>query len=305
MTITVTRRHMTGLHEAELHLSAREPFDWRHSLAFVAHFPATRDEQVVEGGALIKAWRLSGHTLATRISAADGGGLRVEVASPEPVGSVLREELADRLRFYLSLDDDLTPLVEGAAADPAFAAVEAGLHGYHQVKFPTPVEHVVWAILSQRTPMPVARDNKHRLAAALNPVITAFGHELQPFPSLHELTTLSEERLAELVRNERKGSYLHKALRQLTGLDEAFLRTGPYDEVEQALLSLTGIGPWSATFVLIRGLGRMERIPAGAEMERSVAQVYGRPHTEAEVAALAEPYGDAQGYWAHYLRAGG
>ncbi|MFI7587249.1 DNA-3-methyladenine glycosylase family protein [Spongisporangium articulatum] len=304
-TATVTTRdRVRAVHEARLRIAARQPFEFRHALEFVAGFPATRGEQVVADGALVKAWRLYGHTVATRIGAGPGG-LVVDVASPDPVDAVLREAVTDRLSFFLSLDDDLSPLLAGAGQDPAFAAVEAELRGYHQVKFPTPVEHVVWAILAQRTPMAVARDAKARLMAALNPPVQAFGYELQPFPSLNELNRLSEEQLAEHVRNTRKASYLHRTLQQLAEVDESFLRHAPYEEVEQFLLSLPGIGPWSATFVLIRGLGRMERGSDDAEMLRAASRVYGHAVDAAELARLAEPYGDARGYWAHYLRVGG
>src|SRR5918912_960240 len=129
------------MHEARIRIPARPPFDWRHSLEFIGKFPATREEQVVDGIHLLKAWRLAGHTLATRISPDGERGLLVEVACAQPVDAVLRESLTDRLTFYLSLDDDLAPLV--AAADPHFALVEKQLHGYPQVKFPRPVEHVV------------------------------------------------------------------------------------------------------------------------------------------------------------------
>ncbi len=299
---TTASRIMSSVHEATLHLTASRPFDWRQSLDFLARFPATRGEQIIDEGRLVKAWRMSGHTLATRISAG-GDGVEVEVSSPHPVGAVLRESIADRLRFYLSLSDDLSPLT--VRPDPYFAAVERRLHGYHQVKFPTPVEHIVWAVLSQRTPLAVAQASKHRLATSVNPPLRAFGHDLQPFPSLGELVRVPEGELAEHVRNQRKASYLHRTLRLLTEVDESFLRTAPYEEVERFLLSLPGIGPWSANFVLIRGLGRMDRAPGDAELLRAAEAVYGHPVDADELASLADRYAPVQGYWAHYLRAGG
>lgn len=299
---TSTGAEVGALHQVELNVPARAPFAWQHSLEFISGFPPARGEQVVEGGELFKAWRFGGRTVATRVGQAPGG-LRVVVASEQPVDAVIREQVVDRLRFFLSLDDDLAPLVRGAQGDPRFGTLEARLHGYHQVKFPTPVEHIVYAILAQRAPMAVSRAAKQRLAA-LNPALHAFGHELQPFPSLGELAALSEEELLARVKNSRKASYLHRTLQRLTEVDEDFLRTGTYSEVEQFLLSLPGIGPWSANFVLIRGLGRMDRVSFEPELLRAVAAVYGAEKSEQEVAVLADRYAPLQGYWAHYLRAG-
>src|SRR5439155_10812158 len=81
------------------------------------------------------------------------------------------------------------------------------------------------------------------------------------FPELNHLTLASQEEFAVLIKNERSAHYLYEVVQALSQLDEDFLRTAPYDEAEAALLAIKGIGPWSAAFILLRGLGRMERLP--------------------------------------------
>ena len=73
--------------------------------------------------------------------------------------------------------------------------------------------------------------------------------------------------------------------------------------MERFLLSLPGIGPGSATFVLIRGLGRMDRLSDDAELLRAATSVYGHEVDADEAAVLASRYAPMPGYWAHYLRA--
>lgn len=292
-------------HEAELYLTACAPFVWDHSLRFICGFPATQGEQAIEGGRLLKAWRLLDRSVVTRIGAGvaqQGPGLHVALVSPDPITEAVRDAVADRLRFYLSLDDDLSGLARTAAADPAFAAVAGRLHGYHQVKFATPVENVVWAILAQRTPMPVAREAKLRLMRHLNAPVTAFGRELLPFPSLPQLAALSLEDFADITGNRRKAGYLYGSVQKLEQVEESFLREGEHDDVERFLLSLPGIGPWSATFVMIRGLGRMERLPDDAALVEAAQRAYRRPLSASDLVALSAPYAPHQGYWAHYLR---
>lgn len=46
----------------------------------------------------------------------------------------------------------------------------------------------------------------------------------------------------------------------MTGLDdvgENFLTTAPYEEAEAVLLSISGVGPFTANAILLRGLGRL------------------------------------------------
>jgi DNA-3-methyladenine glycosylase II len=76
------------------------------------------------------------------------------------------------------------------------------------------------------------------------------------------------------------------------------------------LLGIKGIGAWSADFVLLRGLGRMQQLHIAREslfekrMSDAVSKVYanGKRLSGKEILNLAERYGEWQGYWAYYLR---
>lgn len=303
----MTEPGLRAAHESQLAITVCEPFEWAHSLRFISGFPPAQGEQVIDGTQMVKAWRLAGQTVVAQIQPAASGGtaLDVTLASPDPVTDEVRRAAADRVSFYLSAGDDLRAFGETARQDPGFAAVAARLRGYHQVKFGSPVENLIWAILAQRNPMRVAREAKLRLMQHLNEPVSAFGHELLPFPSLEQLAALPEEELAGLVGSDRKAGYLAGTVRRLRDIDEPFLRHGDSGEVRETLLTLPGIGPWSAVFVMIRGLGRTEVLPQEPELIRVASKAYGRPLTAADLVPLAEPYAPYQGYWAHYLRATG
>lgn len=291
-------------HTHSLTIEVRAPFTWRHSLQFICGFPATRGEQEIDGDHLVKAWRFDRASVVTRIGAASAdAGLHVELAGPQPLTAEAIAQATDRISFFLSTQDDLSDFAAVAARDRAFAPTAARMSGYHQVKFPSPLENVIWAILAQRNPMPVAREAKLRLMRHLNKPVSGFGATLLPFPSLEQLRSLTQADLNAVIRHERKAGYLAATLERWSDLDEDFLRHGDVEQVRKNLLDLPGIGPWSATFVLIRGLGRMEILPQDKEICRAAARVYGRPVNDADVARLAEPYAPSQGYWAHYLRA--
>ncbi|MEU5991715.1 hypothetical protein ABZ806_22305 [Spirillospora sp. NPDC047418] len=283
-------------------LPAAPPFDLGPSLRFVGGFPPTSGEQAIGGGALTKALRARGRTVVARVVQA-GGGVRATLHAAEPIAPDVRDAAADRIRFYLSLDDDLTAFYAIGRDDPGFAPVIDRLHGYHQVKFPTPLENLVWAILSQRAPRAAAAKGKRALAAEFADRLTVDGTEYTAFPDIDQLASLAEARVAELAGDRRKGRYLHGAFQGWAETDEGFLRTGPYGEVKDFLLGLPGVGPWSANFILIRGLGRMDETPVEKALLGAASRAYGRALTEARLRELAARYGPWQGYWAHYLRA--
>ncbi|MDL4776448.1 MULTISPECIES: DNA-3-methyladenine glycosylase family protein [Thermomonosporaceae] len=297
MTATVAEARFTE----PVVLPATAPFDFGASLRFLHGFAPSAGEQTVVGETLTKALRAGGRTVVARLAAA-GDGLTCSLHASGPLTAGEIAAAADRLRFQLSLDDDLEDFYAIGRADPDFAPVIDRLYGYHQVKFASPLENVVWAILSQRTALTVAAKEKRALSDAFDDRLVLDGEEYGAFPDAEQLASLSSGRMAELVGNERKGRYLHGTVRAWLDSDEEFLRNGPYDEVRDYLLGLPGIGPWSATFVLIRGLGRMREMPLEKQLRTAAAHAYGRTLSDAEMQKIADGYGEWQGYWAHYLR---
>jgi len=283
-------------------LLATAPFDFDASLAFVGGFAPTRGEQDAGDGRLRTALRAAGSTVLATVAPADGG-VQASLRADGPVGPAAASAAAERIAFWLSLDDDLEPFYEIARQDAAFGPVVERLHGYHQVKFASPWENVAWAILAQRTPMPVAQRAKQALIEHVGNRLDADGRTWWAFPDAEQVAALDLAVVRDVVGNERKGAFLHESALRWTTLDERLLRTAPYDTVRDLLLGLPGIGPWSASFVMIRGLGRMESVSADREMLRAATRVYGHPVDEAELSELATPYGTWAGYWAHYLRA--
>jgi len=285
-------------------LKASAPFDFAPALRFLSGFRPTAGEQDVTDGVLTKAFRANGQTVLVRL-AQEESGVRCTRHATEEISAATAEAVADRVSFYLSLDDDLSEFYDLGRADPAFAPIIDELHGYHQVKIPTPLENAVWAVLSQRALGSVAAAGKRALVAEIGNEVEYEGKTHLAFPDAEQLASLTPGRVAELVGNQRKGTQLHGLFQGWLKEDEEFLRHGPYQEVKDFLLGLPGIGPWSSTFVLIRGLGRVDEVPIEKALLAAASRVYGRAVNEAGLRRLAEPYGRWAGYWAHYLRVAG
>lgn len=285
-------------------LTAAPPFEFGHSLAFISGFAPTQGEQRL-GRSLVKVVRVLGRTVQFTVRVGTGTStLGCDLATDTPLSAQVEAAALDRVRFYLGLDDDLGAFYQLAESDPPFQPVLRALSGYHQVKFLTPFENAAWAILTQRTPVAVARGLKSRLTQVYGGQM----HDLWAFPDAADLAAVPEAELAATLGNARKAAHLASTARAFTGVDEGWLRTAPYDEVRAWLLALPGIGPWSALFVLLRGLGRGERV-FGADNETFLREIgraaepYYGPLTDADLRRIAERYGPWQGYWAHHLRA--
>lgn len=302
MTSTTDPDKVSTMHVSTVSLPASAPFDFAASLRFLRLFPATKGEQVVTEDTLTKAVREAGASVAVAVSQSGPASVRCALHSATGLTDTVRDAVADRIGFFLGLDDDLTEFYQLAAGDPGFDVVARRLRGYHQVKFASPRENVCWAILAQRNPMPVAQRMKRALMDAFGNTVSLAGVDYTAFPDLDQLATLGVAELTGLIGNPRKAGYLAAAVEALRSVDETFLRHGPLPDVRQFLLDIPGIGPWSAAFVLIRSLGRTEEIPADKALLTAAAKVYGQPLSDAEFLARARRYGAWKGYWGHYLR---
>jgi DNA-3-methyladenine glycosylase II len=181
--------------------------------------------------------------------------------------------------------------------------VVQALHGYHQVKFMTPFECACWAVLTQRNRMSIARGMRDRLVERFGQALEVNGITYRAFPDPARVARASDEDLMATTGQARRVRYVRAVAQAFDGVDQSSLRDGDYRAVEAWLLAIPGIGPWSARFILIRGLGRMERIDGIDAIGRAFARVYGVRGDAPAVARAAKRYGRWRGYWLHYLRA--
>ena len=293
-------------------LRPRAPFDFRKTLEFIGGFSPSQSEQATADAVLVKALRLQGQTVVFRVRSVgklEKPGLEVELLSQATLGKALQSAALDRISFYLSLGDDLSPFYALAEEDPPFKRVVEALYGYHQVKFLTPWENAAWAILTQRTSTPVARTYKRRVTERYGASLETPYGTLWAFPEPADLLSANLTELGAMTGGFRRNEYLLSAAQAFSEVDEGWLRTAPYGELQRWLRKIKGIGEWSAAFVLLRGLGCMERAiledpknPYVIHLLGAANKVYG-PISIGGLRGKAAHYGNLQGYWAHYLRA--
>jgi DNA-3-methyladenine glycosylase II len=290
-------------------LAATPPFSFAHALAFMCDFGPLRDDTQLGDGWLGRALLIEGQPVAYRVSARDGTpGLAYTLWSDAPLSAAAVGATEGRITSFLSLGDDLAPLYALAADDPPFQQVVEQLHGYHQVTFPSAFEVAVWAILSQRNTAASARTMRAAIADRYGARLVVEGRSYRAFPEPERVAADDPGAVTAVVRHAQKGPCIAAVAAAFSQIDERWLCAAPYDEALRWLLDIHGIGPWGASFILLRGAGRMERLPSGErKLLAAIGKRYhgGGPVSEREAARLGARYGAYQGYWAHYLRVAG
>ena len=297
--------HERGVYSEEGSLRPTAPFDLAKSLDFLGMFPPMQEEQTMNEVSLTKAVRVGGRTIVFRLKSTGTikmPALKYTLFSDHSFSHGLTDVILDRVSFFLSLNDDLDQFYRIAINDPNFAPVLQKLYGLHQVKFLTPFECACWAVLSQRNQLNAARKAKQALLERFGTSLEVEGHVYKAFPEPNQLAEASSEDLKEVIRHDRREDYLGHITKAFTEADERFLRTGEYDKVEEWLKNIRGIGDFSSKLIMLRGLGRMDKLAIEKRLIAAAGRVYGRPMKEQRLHVISEKYGRAKGYWAYYLR---
>lgn len=294
-------------------LTPLAPFDYDKSLDFISEFTPMSGEQTLAPRSLTKTLSLNGGAIVFQITSngtVENPALEYTLYSAHKLDAATEQLALERIRFFLSLEEDLKPFYALAKKDAKFAPVVKRFYGLHHVKFLTPFENAAWAILTQHQPIRVAHQVKVELIQKYGACLDVNGQEFRAFPEPAQLAAVPDAVLNETVRNDRKTTYLRAVTDAFLQTDDAFLYHAPTEELREWLLSIKGIGDWSADFVLLRGLGRMEGMRMseysirGDPFGKAIAKVYndGKPLSNPERERLSANYQNWQGYWAYYLR---
>ena len=230
--------------------------------------------------------------------------LDAEVAGPS-FDELDRAAAEETVRRTFGTDVDLAPLAHLASADPIFGRLVHGYAGLRPVLIPDLFEAIIWAIIGQQINVQFAAKCKRALVERFGPRVEMDGQIYYLFPSAEELAVVDERDLAALQFSRQKIRYTLNLAREIAAgrLDLEQLRKQPPDEVRQRLECLLGIGRWTAEYVLMRGMGHRDVIPAAdAGLRRIIGQAYGlgRLATEAEVRDLASNWAGWRSYAAFY-----
>ncbi len=237
--------------EVTLRLPARQPFAGAELLAFLgAH--AIPGLESWDGECFAQVLTLPhGHGTVSLRAHDDHIEARVRLADWADLSSAVQ-----RLRRLLDLDADPVAIDEALCADPTLAGLVRSLPGRRASASADPFQTAIRAVVGQQVSLAGARTVTGRLVAALGTPIEA---ELastttltHAFPTAEQLADASDDLFA--MPTARRDTVRRVAA---AAADGALVLDAGVDHVEARarLLELKGIGPWTADYVVMRGLG--------------------------------------------------
>lgn len=282
----------------------RPPFDLALALRYLRLSPSTITERVDRGCYERPIW-LGERPALVRLAPGERPGYLRATLSTATSASRDADALRRLVTRVFGLDEDLAGLDAVAGNDPTFGRLVERYRGVRPILIADPLEALAWAIIGQQINVAFAAKLKRALIERFGDRLCCDGQVYVLFPRAETLAALGPDDLRPLQFSRQKIDYLVSSAAAVASgaLDLAALADLPTDAALAALTRLRGIGRWTAEYVLLRGAGHRDVIPAAdGGLRRIIGQAYGlgRLATEAEVRALAERWAGWRGYAAFY-----
>lgn len=234
--------------------------------------------------------------------------VHVVQASPATLTVTLEGAARDRthalavVRRMLGVDRDLAPFKRAAARLPWLAPLATQMRGVKPPRYPTLWEACVNAIVFQQVSLLAASAIMRRLLDALATPFDRDGATLYQFPAAETFLAAKNAVGRKAGLSANKLATLRRVAEAISSgaLDDAMLEERASPDAASLLTEIKGIGPWTATVILLRGLGRLDVFPMNdTSVARNLALVAGE--LPFDVAATLRTLGAQRGMLYYHL----
>lgn len=193
-----------------------------------------------------------------RIDGEQEGYLRIRyIGDGAGTTSAARAAAVRYVREWFDLDTDLAPFYEMAENDTLLREAVHRNYGLRLIGIPDLFEALCWGIIGQQINLTFAYTLKRRFVEQFGTSAEADGQLYWAFPSPERIAALDTADLIPLQLTSKKAEYLIGVARLVAEgklSKERLLATGDCKAAEKQLVSVRGIGPWTANYVLMRCL---------------------------------------------------
>ncbi|NND08264.1 MAG: DNA-3-methyladenine glycosylase 2 family protein [Saprospiraceae bacterium] len=259
----------------------------------------------IENSTITKALTVGDKPVLFRISSVRHSKLQIDVLSG--YSPKIITVLGLYVSKWLDLDRDLAPFYKKLGRSNACAELTEKYKGLHLINIPNLFESICWSIIGQQINLSFAYKLKRRLVEKYGTSVQHQGKTHLIFPTPKSLQDAVPADLKIMQFSKQKINYLLTVANAFnTGQFSAdHLEQLPTMKARQAkLLSLKGIGIWSANYVLMKSLNEPDSIPFGdAGLNKALKRlgiIKDRKEVQ-KIEAFFRPFAGWQSYLTLYL----
>ena len=282
------------------------PFDFEKSASMHGRFQKSLPDMYRDGSyeRVIHVRRKPVLIIVSSEGTTERPRLRVEIHPRLSISEIRSLRRSVDVMFRSSFDFDSFRRV--ARKDRLMDIISRDLVGLRPIAPPTIFEALVIAITEQQISLVAAIVIRSRLVQKYGDIVKFNGRTFYAFPTARCLAEARPSQLRTVGLSRSKSLYIS----QLAGkvergeLDLESLRTMGDEAAVGELTKIRGIGRWSAEYALVRGMGRVNSLPADdLGIQRAVSQAYfkGKQVSAREVRRVLDKFNPFSGIAAFYL----
>lgn len=184
------------------------------------------------------------------------------------------------VRRMLGTECDVSAFHRQARTVPWLAPLARRVRGLRPPRYPSLFEACANAILFQQVSLQAASAIMRRMVVALGNRVEHDGVPLIVFPRVEQFLDAKHAMLRTAGMSANKIAALRRVGAAIASgaLSEIMLEEQSSEDASLLLRDIKGIGPWTATVILLRGLGRIDVFPEkDSGVAANLARVAGRP----------------------------
>jgi DNA-3-methyladenine glycosylase II len=292
----------------KLEIVALPPFSFDLSAKIFAN--GDRQFRTYEKGRFRQVIRANGKLILATVESVgivDKPKLSAELKSDRELTQEDRKKAEEAISVLFNLNFDLVPFYKQSKDDKVMACITQKLWGLRSPTTQTVYEALIDSIVEQQISLKVANSMEKKLIKKFGDTLDLEGEVYYAYPTPQRMALASVEEFRQCGLSQRKAEYIKSAstlimegkldLEKLKNYDNA-------DEIIKELDKVRGVGVWTAELTMLRGMQRLEALPADdLGLRRVISHYYcgGKQITSAQARQIAKGWGKWKGLAAYYL----
>jgi len=260
-------------------------------------------------GAFRQVLRVDGRLVLVTVSS-EGSVERPKVrvgVLPGPFPAGVLKAAGKAVTSLFNLDLDLSRFTAAVREDRVMSNLVRRLRGLKPPRTATVFEALVDSIIEQQISLAAAHSIEKRVIRSFGDLLPLEGVHYYAFPSPRRLADATPEELRACGLSLKKAEYILGISREIREGALDLENHGPREEtgiIIRGLSTLRGVGVWTAELAVLRGLSRMDALPADdLGIRRAISRYYSRETRidGEEARRIAGAWGNWRGLAAYYL----
>lgn len=259
----------------------------------------------LENRSVLKPLHFGGDPFLIRVRE-ETGSLVMDVMYGNPSEKQL-QNAADYVSDWFDLSRDISPFYRLLKREPRLAFMQEQYRGLRLMGIPDLFEALCWCVIGQQINLTFAHRLKQRLVETYGTSFTHRSSRHYLFPEPAQIAALTIGELRKLQFSHRKAEYLTGIAGEFAEgriSRKALKRLPDTSGMLRQLTAIRGVGEWTANYVLMKTLHRMDCITFGdTGLQNAVSTILklGRKPARKEIETFFKLFAGWESYLVIYL----